>query len=416
MKKMMTFMCAMSLAIAGFAQVTGSLTPAGGNFYPGDETYQSKIDVVYTDTIDATNVSAVITAGSTTYTLTPVNAFAAGFSLEVPTLADGAFTLAVSGVTDDAGVAVADLTGTYNYKSVFPLTSITPAKGSTLTSKTATVVFTFNQNITSASIVVTSGSVTTTLPGVALAANSATVTLEESYWGTPSGGYNNINIALKDAKDANGTLISNAPGSLGTIMSYYTIADAPATVTFLGTDPAADGWTYAEDLMGWEIAFKYSDTVVMGNAAATAVISYLNATGIDVAEPVEVPAANITGMYNPRGGYYGLFIPIPAAPAYEGTFAKMTITVQGLTYNGSAVANQTVSFDAAPANTFRAPATRGENGGGTTGIQSEKANVDPMVNIYSAQGILIKKNVPASTVNALGRGLYIVGNEKVFVK
>lgn len=420
----MTFLAAMLLAVAGFAQASWTLTPPSGtNFYSDDAAYNGKISATYSDAIVTTNATVKITIGTgtpvdiTAASITSNGAFINAAEQLANTAAGTQFTINITGVTDANGIAVPDLTGTYTYQGGIPLGTISPAKGSTLASKTQTVTIPFTKNITYSSIVITSGTVVTTLPGSTVATNSVTVSLADAHWGAPSGGYNNITIALKGVKDANGTEFSDTPGTPGTITTYYTVADAAQTVDFLGVDPADDGWTYAEDLMGWTITFMYSDTVTMGNTTATAEINYYNAANVLIADPIEIPAADITGMYNPRGGFYGLFIPIPAAPTYDPgeNLAKMTITVQGLTYKGTPIANQTVTFDAAPA-MFRAPVTRGENGGGTTGIQAEKADNDKLVNIYSVQGILIKKNVPASTVNTLEKGLYIVGNEKVIVK
>lgn len=410
MRKFVLSMGAMMLAIAGFAQVTGSLNPESGHFYANDAVQNGRISAFYTDTIVATGATA--TVAGTAVTVEDVSK--RGFFIPVPALADGSnFTVAVSGVTDDAGTAVANLSGTYTYHATIPVGNIAPASG-TVTNKAQTVVFTFTENVTCTSIVITSGEKTTETPYVAGPAgiNRMEVAITANNWGTPVGGYNHLQVALKGVSVvSNSTPISNSPGSVGTISANYTIADAPATVTYLGVDPEPD-WTYAEDVMGWTATFLFSDAVTMTNTAATAVIDYLDELEDPIAASANVPMADITGALNPRTGQYGLFVPVPAAPIYDpgAVLAYMTITLQGITYNGSAVTLPAplVSYEATPVVVFRAPATHA--------IQTEKTAVNENVDIYSMQGILLKKDVPASTVNTLGKGMYIVGNKKVFVK
>lgn len=211
------------------------------------------------------------------------------------------------------------------------------------------------------------------------------------------------------------TLITFMGAMVFAIASFAQGATDPKSVTFLGTEPEADEWTYAQDVMGWDVIFKYSDTV--DYTAATATIGYFDEFDDSIATPATV--TDLLGRSNLREGYFGVFIAIPEEPIYnEGmALANMTITLKGLTYNGEAVPDQTVTFIANPNPvTFRAPATKGEHGGGTTGIQAEQVNANKLVNIYSVQGILLKKNVPAATANTLSKGLYIVDGEKVIVK
>lgn len=416
MKRFFTMFGAMMLAIAGFAQITGELNPSGGIFYPDDAINQNKISAEYSAPILATNASAVFTAEAYSQTVTDLEVFANGFFIPVPpTMPDGAFTVVVSGVTDADGLSVASLTGTYTYRSVFPLKEVSPLTGTTLTSKSTTVVFTFNENVTYTSVEITSGSVVTKLDGSTTGVKSVSVPLNENYWGTPIGGINNISVALKNVMNSEGTLISNSSGNVGTIASYYTYEETSASVEFLGTDPEPE-WTYAEDILGWDVTFKYSDTVVMGDANATAVIGYYDVYDDLLLPPVNVPSSEIGSGTNPREGYFGLFVPVATIEdEYLPDLSYLTITVKGLIYNDAAVATQTIRYDVAPT-TYKAPATRGIGTDGATAIEQEKVNADKLVNIYSIQGLLLKKGVPATTVNTLEKGLYIVGGKKVFVK
>lgn len=407
------------------AQITGSLNPAGGNFYRFDAEYQGMIGAAYTDTVDFSAAVATITVGENSYVAeiaadktTAVSMFAkVAEKLDANSVADGtAFSLTVSGVP-----GVANLSGNYTYRHAFPLTSPLSTEGGELANKVADVVFTFNQLVTYDRIEITSGTVTETKTNILPEAKgdgtyTVTVPLLETNWGQAFAGVIPLQVAIKDTKDANGTFISNVSGNIGTILVNYKFVDKNASASFLGVDPEVE-WTYADDLLGWDTTFKFSNEVAMGTGDIVTITYYGTAIGTTEVVPFEtvtLPASSLFASWSRMRDYYGIQIPI-AEPALISlyTLSYLTIQLTGLTSGNTEVVVPLVTYE--NPTTFRAP-TRGfgNEGDGTTGIQTEK--VQENVNIYSIEGILLEKDVPAATVNTLPKGIYIVGGKKMIVK
>lgn len=404
MKKIYAAFAVVALT-ATTALASGELAPSGGAYYPDDAMNQGYIAVNLEESIDLP--TATVTYGGVAHEATVASVGFSGMSYRVNVAdvmngqsAGTAFTLSVAG-----------LSGDYVWEPVFPLTGVSPVSGAVLDSKNQKVVFSFSPAVSYTGIRLTSGSVITNLDQSGDNVTSVTVDLAESQWGSPVGGVNSMTVALQGVT-ANGVSISNASGSAGTILASYSFEEAATGVTFLGVDPAEDEATAAELWDYWNVIFMFSDAVELTDEDVSAVIKFHLPNGLALAAyTIEVPTDEMYADWNYRGGYYGVEVPAPEIPeAIANSYSYITISLQGIAYNGDVLAVQPSAkyMKTLPSNVARKMAT--------AGIASNLIKSGMTGDVYSVSGELVKNSASNEDIQALPSGVYIVNGAKVLIK
>lgn len=402
--RILTSLALAAIATCAFAQ--GELSPSGGTYYPDDAMNQGYITATFNESVDAP--AATVTVGNVAHEaeVEPVGFNGTTYRVNVADVMDG------KAANTPFTLAVGTLSGNYVWQPQFPLTGVTPASGSELDSKAQTVKFTFSPAVSYDGIRLTSGAVITNIDKAESNVTSVTVTLSEDQWGAPVGGVNSMTVALLNVT-ANGVSISNASGSVGTILANYTVAEQAATVTFLGVDPEED-WATAEELWDyWNVVFKFSDAVTLTDEETTAVIRFYDSYESDLegVEPIFVPTSEIYADWNYRGGYYGVEVPAPEVVDMPEDFYYLTITLQGIAYNDTVLAEQpsaTYYAELQTRSARKAPKTAGV----AEGITTESSSYP----VYNVQGGLVKANASKADMNNLPAGMYIVNSKKVVIR
>ncbi|MDE5957709.1 MAG: T9SS type A sorting domain-containing protein [Muribaculaceae bacterium] len=406
MKKICTAFAVVALT-ATTALAAGELAPSGGAYYPDDAMNQGYIAVNLEESIDLP--TATVTYGGVAHEATVSSVGFSGMSYRVNVAdvmngqsAGTAFTLSVAG-----------LSGDYVWEPIFPLTGVSPVSGSVLDSKNQKVVFSFSPAVSYTGIRLTSGSVITNLDQSGDNVTSVTVDLAESQWGLPVGGVNSMTVALQGVT-ANGVSISNASGSAGTILASYSFEEAATGVTFLGVDPAEDEATAAELWDYWNVAFMFSDAVELTDEDVSAVIKFYRRGDVELEDyTITVPTSEIYADWNYRGGYYGVEVPAPEVPEdLPTTFAYLTITLQGIAYNGELLKEQpSAKYHKTIDMSYRSAAQ-----GNIANVKESFSVNTATVNVYDVHGRLVKENVGKENILNLPAGLYIVDGKKMIVK
>lgn len=399
---MFTTLAVVALAVSANAQ--GILNPASGTYYPDDAMNQGCITAVFDETV--ANPTATITVNSTAYTaeVEDLSFDSTIWRVNVADVMNG------KAAGTKFNLSIGGLTGSYTWQPVFPLTGVTPAAGTELTSKTQKVVFTFSPAISYTGVRLTSGAEIREIAQSGNGVNTVTVAISDSDWGSPVGGVNNMTVALLGVT-ANGVSISNASGSEGTILANYTFAEEATDVTFLGVDPTEDEATAAELWDYWNVIFKFSDAVSLTDENVTAVITYHRANGAVLSQfTTEIATEEIYADWNYRGGYYGIEVPAPELPSnLPANFAYLKITLQGVAYNGTLLTEQ-------PSATYAAELTSPlRKANKTAGISNSLQVQEGSGNIYNMQGVMIKSASNSDNVS-LPTGMYIIDGKKVAIK
>lgn len=403
MRFLLTSLCVVALAATANAQ--GVLLPAGGTYYPDDAMNQGKITAVFEEAVEAP--TATITYGGNSYAA-PVDEIGyTGTSWRV----DVAEVMNGQPANTSFQLSIAGITGNYTWQPVFPLSSISPASGTELTSKTQNVVFTFSPAVSYTGVRLTSGSVTREIAQSSTSTTSVVVAFNENDWGLPSGGTNTMTVELLGV-EADGVAISNVSGTAGAIIAVYTFAEVPENVTFLGVNPAEDEATAAELWDYWNVSFMFSDVVTMTDENVSAVITYYSEEDEVLSQfTTEIPTEEIYADWNNYGGYYGIEVPAPELPSnLPPFFSYLKITLQGIAYNG-------VLLNEQPSATYYAelesPVRKAIK---TTGIRSSINTPEVSGNLYNMQGVMIKSNVDSTDITTLPSGMYILNGKKIVIK
>lgn len=433
MKKIFTALAAVAISASAFAQITGSLNPAGGKIYSGDLKHGGSIGITYSEAVGHTQVTdssyvavppvATITVNNHTIVLDAYEKGNTGLYWGValqdtvnkvlPKDVNAFYTMNVSVTGTAPGKTVQTLTGTYEYNPVFPFIGATPAANTTLTSKTQTVVFNFNQPVTYTGVTITSGDVVTPLEGGSSSNNQVSVPLSESYWGTTSGATNYINVKLTGVTLGNGVEISNVSNEDASIAVGYAFAETINVPTLLGVDPTPEEATYQEVYDGyWYTTFKYNNEVQLPETGTCATVTFYRANGRELDE-VELTSDDVFGSWNYRAGYYGIEVAVPAVTEDAEGYSYVEVALVGVSYNGTVLADQpSVIYQAtlpsaSPAQ--RAPQSAGiENVG--VAVSAETFDV------YSVQGTVVLRNATSEEISNLDRGIYIANGRKFVIR
>lgn len=403
MRAIFTSLFAVAIAVTANAQ--GNLIPAGGAFYPDDAMNQGAVTAVFEEAV--ATPTATITYGGTSYAASVEEVGFTGTTYRV----DVAEVMNGQAANTAFQVSIAGLTGSYTWQPVFPLSSVSPASGTELTSKTLNVVFNFSPAISYTGVRLTSGSVTREISQSSTSATKVTVAVNESDWGMPVGGVNTMTVELLGVK-AKGVSISNVSGTEGSIVATYTIAEASENVTFLGVNPAENEATAAELWDYWNVSFMFSDAVELTDENVTAVVKYYRRGGVELEDyTMNIPTEEIYADWNYRGGYYGIEVPAPELPSdLPSNFAYLTITLQGIAYNGALLNNQP---SATYQKTITAPAQKIIKNN-TAGI-ADSIITNNTHEVYNLHGVKVGE-VSNNEISSLPSGIYLIGGRKVVVK
>lgn len=407
MRKLTCLLAAASLTAVSFAQ---TLMPANGIYYPTDANNQGIVRVEFNDSV-AVPSAVIAYAGKTVEASVYEQGNTGRFwavevqeALKADLTENGTpFTLTVNGGSES-------VTGEYTYMPVFPLTDINPKNFTALDSKTETVTFSFDQNVTCKSIVVRSGDKTKTLDGQS--GTNIEVKLLEEYWAEVTGADNSISIVLMGTL-ADGTYINNiadGEGLIGATYSYKETVDLP---TFVGVDQDPYWWL-AQDLFGMEVEFDFNAPV--NSATATATVDFYR-DSIKLAS-TNVTSEEIVSGQNWRTGNYYVAVPIPDMTETlltedgDPMFTQMVVTINGINAIGLTTP-YSVTYDSEfPEEEYMKSPKKNQSAGINTSI----AINNNLVDVYGIDGSLVKSNVELNAINSLGRGLYIVNGKKVLVK
>lgn len=406
MKKLFSTLAVAALT-ATTALAAGELVPSGGAYYPDDAMNQGYIAVTLEESIELP--TATVTYGGVAHNATVE---AMGFS-------GMTYRVNVADVMNgqNAGTAfslsVADLSGDYVWEPVFPLTGVSPVSGTVLDSKNQKVVFTFSPAVSYTGIRLTSGSVMTNLDQSGENVTTVTVDLTENQWGSPVGGVNSMTVALQGVT-ANGVSISNASGSAGTILASYSFEEAASEVTFLGVDPAEEEATAAELWDYWNVIFKFSDAVTFNDDSVGAIIRFYDFYDEEMEDiaPITVPVSEIYANWNYRSGYYGVEIPAPEVVNMPEDFYYLTITLNGVAFNGVPLTTQPSATYYAELQTYRNVRKAANTAGIAKGFVTEYT----AFTVYNMQGAIVKTSATTSDIQALPAGIYIINGKKVNVR
>lgn len=401
-----------TLAVCSFAAVSfaATLMPASGVYYPGDINNSGVIHVEFNDSVAAPTATINVNGSSVSANMFEEGSTGRFWAVQVQealqdvvTTNGKAISLTVKGGSETA-------TGSYTYMPVFPLTSIAPENYTEVSDKNMSVVFTFNQEVTYSSIVLTSGEKSTTLAG----GNGTTVTVPvtAANWSDNSGQDNGITVQLVGAK-VGSTYINNMIGGEGLIGATYVYKETVSLPTFIGVDQDP-WWWLAQDLFGMEVEFDFNAPVNKDKAEAT-ITFYRDSLKLT---SVKVTSSEMLSGQNWRTGNYYLAIPIPDMSDVllndddEWIFTTMEVTLTGVTAIGLEDP-YTVTYDAEfpEDDAMYAPKKSGE-----AKINNIGMSQDQVVTVYNVDGSLVKARLNVNSINSLGRGLYIVNGKKILVK
>lgn len=397
MKKMFTSIFAAMLALAASAQVTATISPSTKNvFTPSEYEY---VSVTYGDTLALSSAVATVAYGSDSTTV-PVDSTttlqalfdidAAITSLGVPD--GGVFSVTVSGVSgaDDASAS-------YKYYATLPESTASVAAGSTLSSKTSSVSFSFSQSVQCPYIEYTSGSVVNIDSLGTSFVTSVVANIEESYWSSSAA---DITVSLVGVTDADGYVYPPYDATY-----YYA-----ETVNYLGVTADPASYTYQQvydDL--WYVGFKFDKEIEMPESESPAKVTFYD--DFDVLEEVDVNDYDVSVNYIARAGYYVVEVYIPEVPSSASDYVYATVELQGFTYGGTIITQ--------PSETYYANLSSNSKSfkiGELSGIKGVKNFDTKGKKVYNMQGVLVKDNVEDSELSNLKKGAYIVGGKKIVVK
>lgn len=411
MKKIFTAMAVVALtATSAFA--AGELTPSGGVYYPADANNAGVVRIQLESAVE-TAPTAVISCGTESVNASVYQVGSTGMYWNVEMQEALSALTANTDVTLTVTADTETLVGNYNYRPVFPLTSIAPENYTELTSKAQNVVFTFDQSVSYSSVVITSGSKTTTLDGGS--GSVVTVPVLESYWGNATGVTNTLSVRLMGT-NVGGVYINNMTDGEGVIGATYTFTETISSVDFLGVNPPEDEATAAELYDYWYVTFMFNNEVTMTENVA-AIVRFYDDFDSELANvtPIQISSEDVFGGWNYRAGYFGLEVTAPELPAnLPDDFAYLTITLNGVAYNNQVLATQPSAKYYADLSAI--PQGISAKKIGSAGINNITSITTQTVDVYNLQGVLVKSNMPQNNINSLPAGLYIINGKKVIIR
>ncbi|MCM1220880.1 MAG: T9SS type A sorting domain-containing protein [Lachnospiraceae bacterium] len=405
MRKLTVLLAAASLSAVSFAQ---TLSPAGGVYYPEDANNYGIVRVEFNDSV--AEPTAVIAYNGNTVNAPVYEQGNTGRFWAVQVQEALSEVLTTNGTEIVLTVASGNehVSGVYTYNPVFPLTSVTPDNYSTLESKTAKVVFAFDQNVSYSGILLTSGEVSKTLP--AGSGKDITVDITESDWGAADGRTNGISVTLQGVTLANGTHISNVNGSTDAIQATYFFEEEVA-LQYLGVSPTEDEATYQEVYDGyWYATFMYTDEVSLPKTGTCATVVFYDDAD-EVLATVNLNSDYVYGGWNYRAGYYSVDVAVPEVPTEAVDYAYATVSLVGVAYNDTILAEQpSVTYQESLG--LRTVPRKVQ----TSAVSKIGIDVNSEVDVYNMQGVRVLKNVSTSAINSLPKGIYIVNGKKVVIR
>lgn len=394
MKKILTSLCAMLLTVAATAQVAATISPSDKNvFTPSAYDY---VSVTYGDTLTLSSAVATVSYGtaSTTVAVDSTTTLQALFDISEAAQKLGVsngdvITVSVNGVSGASPVSAS-----YKYYTTLPKPTANPTAGSTLSSKTSNVTFTFSESLSCPYIQYISGNVYNTDTLGTSSTKTVTAKIKESYWGTSAA---DITVSLVGVTDAEGYVYPPYEATY-----YYA-----ETVNYLGVTADPTVYTYQQvyDEL-WSVGFKFDKEVEMPESGSPAKVTFYD--DIDALEVVEIDDYDVSVSYVARAGYYVVEVYIPEVPSTASDYVYAVVELQGFSYGGTLISQ--------PSATYYASLSSNAKKSGLSGIQSIKNHISDVSNVYTLQGVLVKANVSSSDLSNLGKGVYIVDGKKVIVK
>lgn len=403
MKKFISTTLAALATTLCFAQ---TLTPSGGVYYPGDANNSGIIRVEYADSV--AEPTAVITFGNKSVTAPVYEQGNTGrlWAVQIEEALNSELTSNGTAINLAVTSGSKSVTGSYTYMPVFPLDTITPGNNSVLESKTASVVFNFNESVAYSRIRVISDGVTkreiaggqeTTL----------TVSLTPEDWGNPSNGFATVSVQIEGVT-VDGNPISNVVGETNVIAANYFFEEV-AAIEYLGYTPSNTERTYQQVWdIDWFVSFNYTEEpqlpYVEGETSYAATVDFCDANDDVIASIDLVAYDEVFCDYNRMLGCWSVQVAIPEVPTEAIGYVYADVTVQNLSYNGQALPSKTA--------TYYAQLNNSRNGKkiSTAGITSIES-VSNTSEIYNINGIRVDnalENLPA--------GIYIVNGKKIAIK
>lgn len=396
MKKFFTFLCAALLTVAASAQVTATISPSTKNvFTPSEYEY---VSVTYGDTLDLSAAVATVAYGSasTTVPVDSTTTLQALFDIDAAITSlgvsdGGVFSVSVSGVSGASSASAS-----YKYYATLPEPTASVTAGSTLSSKTSSVTFTFSQSVACPYIEYTSGSVVNTDSLGTSLVTSVTANIEESYWSSSAA---DITVSLVGVTDAAGYVYPPYDATY-----YYA-----ETANYLGVYPSTSTYTYQDVYDNvWYVYFKFDKEVVAPEDGTPAIVAFCSADGTEI-ETMDVDPFDVFVEYAPDSLWqcYAVGVAIPEVPSTASNYAYAYVTLQGFTYGGNLIDQPYEEYQASLASSAKFV-------GGVSSINNVAAKNRNATNVYSIQGSLVKNN--ASNLNSLPKGVYIIGGKKVVIR
>jgi len=395
MKRLSTFLCATLLTVAATAQVTATISPSDKNvFTPSAYDY---VSVTYGDTLTLSSAVATVSYGtaSTTVAVDSTTTLQALFDISKAAqklgVSDGdVITVSVNGVSGASPVSAS-----YKYYTTLPKPTASPAAGSTLSSKTSSVTFTFSESLSCPYIQYVSGNVYNTDTLSTTSSTSVTAKIKESYWGTSAA---DITVSLIGVTDADGYVYPPYDATY-----YYA-----ETVNYLGVTADPTVYTYQQvyDEL-WSVGFMFDKEVEMPESGSPAIVTfYQNGDFLDM---VEVEDYDVSVNPISRTSNYVVEVLIPEVPSPASAYTYAVVELQGFTYGGTLISQPSETYYATLASS-----TNAAKANGLSGIQTTVGNIDTTMNVYNLQGVLVKS--ASSNLNGLAKGVYIIGGKKVVIK
>jgi len=399
MKKILTSLCATLLTVAATAQVAATISPSDKNvFTPSAYDY---VSVTYGDTLTLSSAVATVSYGtaSTTVAVDSTTTLQALFDISKAAkklgVSDGdVITVSVNGVSGASPVSAS-----YKYYTTLPKPTASPAAGSTLSSKTSSVTFTFSESLSCPYIQYVSGNVYNTDTLGTSSTKTVTAKIKESYWGTSAA---DITVSLVGVTDAEGYVYPPYEATY-----YYA-----ETVNYLGVTPDPTTSTYQDAYDAWYVGFKFDKEIVMPESGIAATITFYDEDGVSIEDAtvfINAEDGEVSVDYVGRAKYYIVNVPVPDVPEEASDFSYAVFSLNGFTYGGSFISQPSEIYYATLSSSAKTHL------GSLTNInETFTTKAVSTVGIYSIQGSLIKANT--SNVKGLAKGVYIVNGKKIIIR
>lgn len=296
-------------------------------------------------------------------------------------------------------------TGSFLLKSAMPICTLTPSVDSILTTKAFTATYTFSEAVSCDSVQFTGSSsdytvdlVESTKAVTASATTSFTVPVVAGDWCVTE------SLPLYLSLNTVGLNISGY--SLPAVYSTYQYGETPVVpFQFLGVSPTAMEATYPEILTDyWYVSFKYTQAPELPMTSPVTVVFYDEAG--DLLSSINVSLDDVYVDYNYWEGNYVVQVVAPAVPSDATDYETVSVELHGLTYDGSLVPSQTITYTR---NVFNA--YKNIKKANTTSIKNIVKSDKATHTIYSISGKIVDGNI-----SSLNKGVYVVSGKKIIVK